>query len=629
MSLEITKKIEEIDELTKKEAYEEAEQVCKGLLSNYPNDIDVLLKLGKIQILSHIDSIEPALSTFNQALSLDPNNPVIISELARVYYIHDQSNEARNLVRKALELNPECASAWAVQGLILADIDKQYDEAFQAFEKALSLDLNNYWIWFWYGLILVDGGYISKGIQSVKRADALHPGNAGYLSNLSNMLIIAGDYKESIGTAKKALTINPECNLAKLTLGFSLAKIGEYYTAIEFLTSVKDKLTDEGMRELGNAYNQVGKFQDSLNIFNEILNKKQDNVDILVYVGVLHMNLKEYETALEYFNKSLVFKPDDEYAHLNIWLLLNETGKAEEAKGYLTKHQITILCSRLKRHPEPGASWQWLDGRPADKKGANKFLLCSSVDGYQPWKRALEQSTKFADETLSDPDNLWDCIVTKFTEKEWKTQECKKEYGLHHVLSWHNRVYDIANRVVKELDGDARKIWRKGDPEKPLGIQEEYDSDTILDRLDYFMFGSPKYTDKQIPRMVLGALLDSEQALGPADPKADTHVIRVVGRVVYGIEDLKKFIGDQKIAENIAIHTARLISPDNPWYVDQQLFAPGALDKICVHSSPKCDKCGYNSFCFYNLGLKKEIPTLPERLPSLTKFQKERGIITK
>ena len=80
---------------------------------------------------------------------------------------------------------------------------------------------------------------------------------------------------------------------------------------------------------------------------------------------------------------------------------------------------------------------------------------------------------------------------------------------LHHVITYHNRVWDVANRIVQELDGDARKIWRKGDPDKPVGIEEEYDSDVILDRLEYFLYGREKYTGTQIPRMTLGALFDS------------------------------------------------------------------------------------------------------------------------
>ncbi len=619
--------LKEINEFIKKEEYENAIAKCNEYLSKDQNDECLLIKKGENELILSIESMEPAYSTFIDLYNKNPKNPIILADFARLYLIHDKSKEAKEFVDKALEIDSNCALAWAVKGTITFDLDEKFEEAFNLYKKALSLDNTDYRLYYWYGIRLGDAGYHTKAIELLKKADELFPNASFIYEQLSDWERISGKYDDSILTAQKALQINSKNIGAKKILGLSSSKIGDYTTAVEILSSVESELDDYSLWELGAAYFKLQKFNESKDIFERLLKNNPENPNYLVYVGLNLECLNELNLALQYYDKALLANPNDEFAHLNKWLCYQKLDKKEEAIKYLKENQFNILAAKMIVQPDPGCNWPWLDGRPADMKGANKFLLACSVDGYGPYKRAWNNSKVFAEVTLGDPDQLFNEILNKFSESEWKTQDTKKQYNLHHVISYHNRVWDVANRIVQELDGDARKIWRKGDPDKPLGIEEEYDSDVILDRLEYFLYGREKYTGTQIPRMTLGALFDSIQALGPADVKADTHVIRVIGRVVYGIEDLREYIGNQNVAENVVVHTARSISLENPWYIDQQLFAPGATYKICVHSNPKCDTCEYNQFCFYKLGLKRDIPVLPENLPSLKEFQRERGIV--
>jgi tetratricopeptide (TPR) repeat protein len=617
--------INEIDELIKQEKFEEALEKCKNFLLNEPNNLDLLIKRGEIEILMESDSLEAAYSTFVDLNNSYPKNPIILTNLSRICRIHKKTEEAKKFINKALEIDSNCALAWAVKGTITADLDEKYEESFDYFKKALSLDNTDYRLYYWYGFRLGDAGYHIKAIEAFKKADELFPNASFIYEQLSDWEQVSGKYEDSVLTAQKALQINPENIGAKIILGYSSSKIGDYSTAVEMLSSVESELDDSSLWELGYAYYYLQKFNESKSIFERLLKNNPENPDFLVWVGINHDSLNEPDSALSYYNRALLADPNDEFAHYHKWLLYQKLERKEEATRYLKENQFKIIAAELIVRPDPGCNWPWLDGRPADMKGANKFFLACSVDGYGPAKRAWDNSKKFAEETLGDPDKLFNEILNKFPGDKWKTQDVKNQFKLHHVITYHNRVWDVANRIVQELDGDARKIWRKGDPDKPVGIEEEYDSDVILDRLEYFLYGREKYTGTQIPRMTLGALFDSIQALGPADVKADVHVIRIIGRVVYGIEDLRGHIGNQSMAENIAIHTARLISPENPWYIDQQLFAPGATDKVCVHSNPKCDICEYNQFCFYKLGLTRDIPELPEKLPSLKEFQRKQG----
>ena len=74
--------INEIDELIKQEKFEEALEKCKNFLLNEPNNLDLLIKRGEIEILMESDSLEAAYSTFvdlnnsypcKTALEIDPD----------------------------------------------------------------------------------------------------------------------------------------------------------------------------------------------------------------------------------------------------------------------------------------------------------------------------------------------------------------------------------------------------------------------------------------------------------------------------------------------------------------------------------------------------------------------------
>ena len=225
--------INEIDELIKQEKFEEALEKCKNFLLNEPNNLDLLIKRGEIEILMESDSLEAAYSTFVDLNNSYPKNPIILTNLSRICRIHKKTEEAKKFINKALEIDSNCALAWAVKGTITADLDEKYEESFDYFKKALSLDNTDYRLYYWYGFRLGDAGYHIKAIEAFKKADELFPNASFIYEQLSDWEQVSGKYEDSVLTAQKALQINPENIGAKIILGYSSSKIGDYSTAVE------------------------------------------------------------------------------------------------------------------------------------------------------------------------------------------------------------------------------------------------------------------------------------------------------------------------------------------------------------------------------------------------------------
>jgi len=219
--------------------------------------------------------------------------------------------------------------------------------------------------------------------------------------------------------------------------------------------------------------------------------------------------------------------------------------------------------------------WPWLeelDGRPATKKLANKFLLGAILD-YQmrsdiPW----ENARRYVEDDLGDPSELWKKIA-RHSEKQWMKK--KNKLNLHRFPAAHARVWRIARLMVTEYDGDARKIWKGKGPNQ------------VLMRLQGMRVG------EQISRMIVGGLIDTKQISIRGEScdiniKADLNTMRVLGRAVYG---------SRPVSAREAVELTHRMNPRCPWLLDRPLFGIGKL--YCYSRNPLCDDCPIHRNCRY------------------------------
>ncbi len=81
---------------------------------------------------------DQALQAFDQALKLKPNDPLLITYKATVYYAKGNNSQAMQLCEQALKLNPNFGRAYYQRGMILEKQEK-YREALEDLKKAKGL----------------------------------------------------------------------------------------------------------------------------------------------------------------------------------------------------------------------------------------------------------------------------------------------------------------------------------------------------------------------------------------------------------------------------------------------------------------------------------------------------------
>lgn len=213
--------------------------------------------------------------------------------------------------------------------------------------------------------------------------------------------------------------------------------------------------------------------------------------------------------------------------------------------------------------------WAWLSelgGARADKKRANKFLLGATLDYQMPADRVWANARRFAEDTLGDPDDLWERVIAL---PDWDSEEAFHRYRLHRFPAAHRRVRRIGGGVLRDYRGDAREIWR------------ERDAAEVLRRLEALGLGP------QISRMVVGALHDTRQIAGIGQLKADLHVRRVLGRLVAG----------ESVSVAAAHRIADAMLPGASWKLDAPLNLLGKGP--CRRRDPECGGCPLRDLCAF------------------------------
>ncbi len=176
----------------------------------------------------------PAIASYQQAISSNPDDPAVYVALARVQVFAGQYEEAQKSAENAILLNNDNSMAHAVRAWALGSQGK-YIEAEDSIQRALTLDPNNALAHAYYVEILVDSGsfdVIDKAIEESKVAVALAPDTLETHRARGYILEATGNYEEAIHEYQLAIDINPKIADLYLSQGRNYRAMESYADAI-------------------------------------------------------------------------------------------------------------------------------------------------------------------------------------------------------------------------------------------------------------------------------------------------------------------------------------------------------------------------------------------------------------
>ncbi|MFN3605131.1 MAG: tetratricopeptide repeat protein [Leptonema sp. (in: bacteria)] len=358
-----------------------------------------LLRQGKTQ---------EALVEFQNFLDLFPYHnltPIVLSQMAQIYYSLGQYEKSLNFYKKASGLSPDNAKIYYNIGVVYYNLNDP-TQAKEYFRKALNLGKTDPEVFEKLSYVFEELGepeltkktierslqYNPDHLPSLFRLAEIYKNSKNYLEaaeiyrkivnrtpgtettesallELGKIYIEMERYPDAVFVLKKALDLqaNP-----KIEVYYELGRAYEYGNrkdkAIEIWKHAleKDPLTPEEktriLIQLAKTYQNIGSYDLALKELKKVDITEKNSNQVYLQMGVLYKNIKDYETAIGYFNKvfesansSILEKKEAAIQIAECYLSTKEIHNLEPAKAWIHKAirldpkdpKITITLAKI------------------------------------------------------------------------------------------------------------------------------------------------------------------------------------------------------------------------------------------------------------------------------------------
>lgn len=239
---------------------------------------------------------------------------------------------------------PEDASECDQKGLDLLYQKFKYDEAIQAFDKAIKLNPSLAEAWQHKGWALESKGDYSEELKCFNEAIRLNPTWAEAWFNKGIALHKLGRYDEAIQALDKALKIDPKYMPALDIKASALKDQGKNDEAINVFDEIIRVDTGEygaykdlALDQKGDALKDMGRYEEAIQVFEKIIALNPKNEYRWADKGDALSHLGKYDEAIKSYDEALRINPDDAVAWYNKGKTFKALGQNTEADEAFSK----------------------------------------------------------------------------------------------------------------------------------------------------------------------------------------------------------------------------------------------------------------------------------------------------
>jgi tetratricopeptide (TPR) repeat protein len=267
-----------------------------------------------------------AIGAYQLALQVDPENPLVWAELARIqtYSTNLVSTDQQRLVRleealtsikRAVELAPDDSTVYAIYAFVLdwnassnlISSEQREDylaQAETAANRAYLLDPDNALALAFFAEVLLDQQKWDQARQYAEQAVELAPDLMDTHRVLATVLESIGAYRDAIQEYIFASEITPNLTFLYLRIGLVYRHLQIYDTALEYFEraalineqlAVQDPLP---YIAIAKTYAQQGEFFIAARNGEKALSFDPTNADTYGQLGMIYVQARNYETAL-------------------------------------------------------------------------------------------------------------------------------------------------------------------------------------------------------------------------------------------------------------------------------------------------------------------------------------------
>ena len=332
--------ISEIRQMLSAGQLAEAESACRALLSETPENADVLQLLS--EIFCATGAWSEAVTTLEKVVVLRPNDSHTLNNLAVALRHVGKLDEAIVILQQALLRRPDLALPYKNLGEIYRQ-RQQLPLAKAQYETALRCDPNDPEIYNGLGIVLAMQGRRIAAVSPLEKAIELNPKYAEAENNLANILLSLGRFDEAFSHARQAVHLLPDRANLRITLGNTLKAHGDNEGAVsEYQRALQINPHNALIHQsLGTTLTDLGRFDEAIGHLEEALQRNPrlyvvyQNLAALAVQNQYHFSDAQRDRLQELSESDTLFAADASCIQFTLGTLLNQQGDYDAAmKSY-------------------------------------------------------------------------------------------------------------------------------------------------------------------------------------------------------------------------------------------------------------------------------------------------------
>ena len=294
--------------------------------------------------------LQPAVDQALKLLNQFPNSTILHNICGAANAGLKKYDEAVNAYKKAISINPNYPDAYNNMGIALKDQGK-LEEAIDAYTKAIELRHDYAEAYNNMGNALQKHGKLEEAIVAFNKAISVKFDYAEAYSNMGNTLKEQGKLEEAIKVYSKALSINPDYAEACSNIGNvrqEQGKLEEAMEAYKKAISINPHYAD-AYNNLGIVLRKRGRTDEAIIAYRKAIEINQDYPDAHNNLGVSLKDHGKLDEAIEAYKKAIEIKKDYRKAYFNMGFAFSELGRLDEA--------IEAYKKAIELKPDYGNAW--------------------------------------------------------------------------------------------------------------------------------------------------------------------------------------------------------------------------------------------------------------------------------
>ncbi len=276
---------------------EEAAGELQDIVASTPDFVDAYYDCGvALQLLGRYDD---AINIFLKRLEISPDFDTAVMGAMTFEMVKDYE-QTEKYYALALSLDPENIMVIESHGQTLIELER-YEEALEDFNRALLLDPQSPDALCGRGQTLFHLGEVDDALKDLQQTVKLDPENVIAWSMLGQIRLYQEVYQEALEYFDRALKLDPELLVydlrasVKRCLGNLHGALADITLALEF-----EPTNVEYMIDKGSILIEMDRLDDALRLFNTVV-KMEESADAYRFRGLAYMEMLEYEKAIDDF----------------------------------------------------------------------------------------------------------------------------------------------------------------------------------------------------------------------------------------------------------------------------------------------------------------------------------------